>query len=133
MIDVKIIRLEKTYQGTLGVMLVQDLAFCITLEPEDLDNQRRISCIPEGVYLCKRVQSPRFGNTFEVTDVPGRSHILFHAGNTEDDTMGCILVGNTFDKLRGKRAVLNSGQTFKRFLKLLDGESQFWLTISAAA
>lgn len=31
----------------------------------------------------------------EVTGVPNFSHILIHCGNDDDDTAGCLLVGNT--------------------------------------
>ncbi|MHA1379295.1 MAG: DUF5675 family protein [Candidatus Helarchaeota archaeon] len=112
-----LLRIEKTDQGTIGVLLIDKIAFCATLEPEDLNNQENISCIPEGSYICERVNSPKYGNTFEVKNVPNRNHILIHSGNTEDHTMGCILLGQYFGKLRGSRAVLNSGATFKRFLK----------------
>lgn len=40
------------------------------------DNKTGISCIPEGKYVCRRVNSPRFGNVFEVTNVPGRTQRL---------------------------------------------------------
>jgi hypothetical protein len=31
----------------------------------------------------------------EVLDVPNFEHILIHCGNDEDDTSGCLLLGNT--------------------------------------
>lgn len=112
----KIIRVEESDQGTFGVMLINDVAFCVTLEPPDKDNQRDMSSIPPGAYTCRRVQSPRHGTTFEITHVPNRSHILFHAGNVVGHTKGCILLGQYFGKLRGERAVLNSGNTFRQFM-----------------
>jgi hypothetical protein len=75
------------------------------------------------------VQSPKCGETFEVVDVPGRSHVLFHAGNTAGDTEGCILLGSTWGKLQENRAVLNSGDTFRRFLDLLAAFGEAHLTI----
>ena len=78
-------RLETGNQGTFGVLINGGIPFGLTLERQWLNNQSNISCIPEGGYLCKRVKSPKFGNTFEVTDVTGRSHILFHKGNLDDD------------------------------------------------
>ena len=113
---VALIRLEKSDQGTFGVLKLDGAVFCVTLEPEDRNNAANVSCIPEGEYLARRVNSPRFGETFEITGVPDRSHILFHAGNVEGDTHGCVLLGRSYGRLRGDRAVLNSGDTFKAFL-----------------
>ncbi len=118
--------------GPFGVLLDEDIPFAITCEREWFHNQPKISCIPAGTYSCKRVASPKFGNTFEVSNVPGRSAILFHSGNTEDDSLGCILVGEQFGELNGKTAVLSSKTAFSEFLKMLVGEDGFILTIKVA-
>ena len=70
---------------------------CDTLENPWMDNQRNISCIPEGEYDV-RIRLPRESATREymhllVKGVPNRDYILFHIGNTAKDTSGCILVG----------------------------------------
>ncbi|MDC0335321.1 DUF5675 family protein [Pseudodesulfovibrio sp.] len=113
----ELIRLEKSAEGTFGVLRLNGQVFCVTLEPPDYNNSKNISCIPAGRYSCRRVQSPRFGATFEVREVPGRSHILLHPGNVTDDTQGCVLLGRQFGFLRGDRAVLNSGRTFAQFME----------------
>lgn len=52
------------------------------------------TAIPHGTYEITLEESPRFGpQTITVNDVPGFSKIRIHAGNTADDTEGCILVG----------------------------------------
>ena len=126
---VDLVRLEESPSGTFGALRIDGAAFCVTLEPPDLGNQRNVSNIPPGDYTCKRVNSPRFGDTFEITKVPGRSHVLFHAGNTVDHTQGCVLLGQYWGKLRGDRAVLNSGATFKEFMAAMGQETFFWLRI----
>lgn len=112
----ELIRLEKGAEGTFGVLRLDGQVFCVTLEPPDRGNVEDVSCIPPGRYACRRVDSPRFGVTFEVADVPGRSHILLHPGNVTDDTRGCVLLGKRFGRLRGHRAVLDSGTTFAEFM-----------------
>jgi hypothetical protein len=62
------------------------------------------------------VDSPTFGPTFEVADVPGRTAILFHRGNVVRDTRGCILLGRRFGRLGAERAVLDSRAAFDEFL-----------------
>ena len=70
---------------------------CDTLENPWLDNQRNISCIPEGEYKVRlrlaRESASRDYLHLLVQDVPNRDWILFHRGNTAKDTRGCILVG----------------------------------------
>ena len=126
---VEIIRLEETEQGTLGVMRINKQVFCATLEESDRLNAANVSSIPAQQFVCRRVQSPRLGETFQVMDVPGRSHILFHAGNTDRDTEGCILLGSTWGNLSGRRAVLNSGATYREFMGVMAGRDEFHLTV----
>jgi hypothetical protein len=130
---VDIIRVEKSDAGTFGVCLLDGKAFCVTLEPEDRDNAEGVSCIPEGEYIARRVNSPRYGDTFEVTGVPGRTHILFHAGNVEDDTRGCVLLGRNFGALGEQRAVLSSGNTFKSFMLAMLNNDSFRVRIRDAS
>ena len=128
----KLIRVEQSSDGVRGVLSLDNEAFCVTMEPEEKDNQAFVSCIPVGSYVCERYSSDKYPNTFEITEVPGRYNVLFHAGNTEDDTAGCVLVAQHFGKLKGKRAVLNSGNTFKEFMARMDQVDRFLLTIKYA-
>lgn len=128
-------RFAETDDGTIGRMS----RWC-TLEEEDQGNQRSISAIPVGEYHCVRVTSPTFGETFEITGVPGRSKILFHWGNTEEDTEGCVLLGMTFGALvvvdedkrvaTPKLAVLQSKLAFDQFMRDLDGVNEFKLLVT---
>jgi len=126
MAQLKLIRVEANpIHGVFGVLLIDDAIFCCTLEPRDLNNQKKISCIPSTIkgYTCTKTRSFKFGDTWMVNDVPNRGNILFHAGNTVEHTEGCILLGETFGKLNNptdQRAILNSGTTFKKFLYVLD-------------
>jgi hypothetical protein len=110
----ELIRLEEDHQyGTFGVLKIAKSVFCTTLEPFDRLNAPDISCIPAGQYFCRRVDSPKFGHTFEITGVTNRDHVLFHPGNRVEDTRGCVVMGQYFGKLKGDRAVLRV-QTFLR-------------------
>jgi hypothetical protein len=125
----ELIRLEETVGGTIGVLKIDKEVFCMTLEPPDRLNERDRSSIPAQQYRIKKHFSSRFGNTWLVDNVPGREHVLFHAGNRVNDTAGCILLGSEVGKLTGDQAVLNSGATFKRFLAELQHENEVHLTI----
>lgn len=126
----EIVRLEENEQyGTFGVLKIDKVIFCVTLEPPDFENQIKISSIPAQQYFVKRYNSPRFGSTWQIQNVPGRTYVLFHAGNRVSNTEGCILLAETFGKLYGDRAVLNSGETFKRFMQETYKEDILSLTI----
>lgn len=122
-------RIVRTDNGTFGVMLDVDTPFALTAESPWAENRRGVSCIPRGWYTCRRVRSPRFGETFEVTKVPGRTHILFHKGNTPADTRGCILVGSFFGTLGGDAAVLSSTKAFREFMERMKDKNEFILSI----
>lgn len=130
-----IVRVSYMENQTLGVLMqrredaFEFEPFALTLERPWRDNRRNESCIPTGYYFAKRTLSPKFGDTFEVVNVPGRSHILFHTGNINDDTHGCIIVGEEFGKLHGKIAVLSSRRGFNEFMDRLAGVDHFALYV----
>jgi len=124
-----IIRSPSTEDGTFGMMLDDQIPFCLTLERKWLDNRKGESCIPSGLYLCERVISPKFGETFEITNVPNRTQILFHKGNLINDSHGCVILGEQFEYINGKNAVLSSGKAFSEFIQRTLGLIQFDLYI----
>jgi len=97
-VNLLIIRDTFTKESTLGRLFINGESFCDTLENPWLNNQRNISCIPEGQYKVRlrlaRESATRDYLHLLVQDVPNRDWILFHRGNTAKDTSGCILVGN---------------------------------------
>jgi hypothetical protein len=125
----KLIRLEKSEEGIFGVLRIENQPFCLTLERPWKNNIPNISCVPSDIYLCRRVQSPNFGETFEIEGVPGRSKILFHAGNRIKDSKGCVLLGSEYGELEGEKAVLSSRKAFEKFMKRLFGVDVFALQI----
>ena len=127
--QMSLIRVAGNEEGTFGVLIDEGQPFCLTLERKWLNNMRSMSCIPDGDYLCRRIQSPHHGNTFEITNVPGRSAILFHKGNLMEDSEGCLIVGEQFEPLEGKNGVVASGKAFEEFLQRLAGIDEFKVSI----
>jgi hypothetical protein len=130
--NLTLIRLPQHKDGTFGVLLDEGTPFCLTVERPWLDNKRGESCIPTGQYICRRVNSPKFGDTFEVTNVPGRTAILFHKGNIMEDSHGCIILGEQYESLEGKVVVLASGKAFSEFLERTRNVNEFRLEIKKA-
>ena len=131
-------RVKSNDGGTFGVMMDDRSPFAVTIEPPWKYNQPFISCIPAGIYTCKRIQSARFRNTFEIIDVPGRTHIVVHGANLgagdlarliEPDTKGCIGVADEFDELYGLPAVKDAKSGMRKFRKKTEGLDKFQLEI----
>lgn len=96
-INLLIIRDTFTKVSTIGRLFINGEEICDTLELPFKDNQRSISCIPDGHYKVRlrlaRESATRDYLHLLVKDVPDRDYILFHRGNSAKDTRGCILVG----------------------------------------
>lgn len=116
--------LERDYREncTLGELYMNGSFFAYTLEEPYKNNQRNISCIPEGEYHLIEYLSAKFGKNTHgivplVVDTAPREYILMHPGNTVLDTRGCILIGSKIGELtiEGAKydAVLNSVEAFK--------------------
>jgi hypothetical protein len=97
-VNLLIVRDTFTDVSTVGRLFINGESFCDTLENPYINNERNISCIPEGSYKVRlrlaRESATRDYLHLLVQDVPNRDWILFHRGNTAKDTSGCILVGN---------------------------------------
>jgi len=96
------------------------------LELPWLDNQRRVSCIPTGTYKARKHNSPKFGESLWLQDVPNRSEILVHKGNYHFDILGCILIGRFLKDINndGLIDVVESTKAIKEllsYLKDIDG------------
>ncbi|MGG7581694.1 DUF5675 family protein [Rhizobium sp. Nf11,1] len=90
-------RIHTANGATIGVL--SGLSHTLyTLEEAWRENQPKISSIPAGTYQCvphgwepgATVSKPK---VWQLQNVPGRSAILIHVGNTTKDTEGCILAG----------------------------------------
>lgn len=85
--------LKRTYfpKGTNGDLWCGGQLLCHTIELPWLANKRKISCIPEGVYVLKKRYDEKFGWHLWVSNVVGRQMILIHpANNALKELKGCI-------------------------------------------
>lgn len=130
---VRLVRLESSPEGTFGTLTLEGYKFSTAELPWE-SNQPTQSCIPVGDYVCVWHNSPKFGNCYQLLDVPGRSHILIHSGNFagdeptwQSDVEGCILLGERRGVLKNKKGkmqkcVTGSKVAMAKFHKITERE-----------
>lgn len=123
-------------EGAFGVLLIDGVpAGPVCLErtypvAESYPRGPQFVKIPPGRYLCRRTVYYTGGyDTYEIAGVAGHSRLLFHAGNEELDSEGCILVGERFGWLGVRPAILQSRSGFREFMRLLAGRRAFELEV----
>jgi hypothetical protein len=133
---IEIFRLEYEDKQVLGDCAItesgKDIFLAKSLERADNNNQRNISCIPQGEYLCVLEYSNRFDcDLWEIKGVPNRSECKFHSANYWHDLNGCIALGTKYLDIDndGFRDVLSSKNTMKKFHKILEGLTEIQLIV----
>lgn len=119
-----LIRTRRGEKAVIGDLLIDGVFECHTLE----DNPP----IHAGTYEVAVTFSNRFKQPMPLLlNVPGRTGIRVHAGNTDQDTTGCILVGTASE---GKDNWLsNSRPAYAEvFYKISQAvkEDKVWMTIA---
>ena len=128
-IGVTLNRFAHTPVGVFGELILPSGRTLFTVERPWLNNKPTVSCIPEGTYPCQPRKYYRGGyEAIEVLDVPDRSYILIHRGNTMDDLAGCIAPGMDLGYVNKKWAVTNSREAFAYVMDELGGK-QFYLDV----
>lgn len=109
-----------------------------TMELPWKDNERDVSCIPDGVYRLTPHKSPSKGKCLKVHDVKGRTHILIHSANCPSQLQGCIAPGLTAGYLPltahgvPEPAVLYSRKALRSILDILSELHEYTLLITTA-
>lgn len=123
---------------TIGHLYIDGKYVCDTIEDCDRGLTQYMSekeiaekkvygktAIPSGKYsITMNVKSPKYSNSKykwaakydgylpRLENVPGFEGVLMHVGNTANDSLGCILVGE--NKVKGQ--VINSTTTFHNLM-----------------
>ena len=120
-------RLYKTENSTIGELLIDGVWECFTLE----DTERKVkikgeTAISKGTYKVIINQSNRFKRLLPLLiDVPNFEGVRIHSGNSNHDTEGCILVGQT----RNKNYIGQSRKAFDKLFKKMQTAKDITLTI----
>ena len=111
--------LSRTYfpDGTNGKLECKGKSICNTIELPWRENEKRVSCIPEGKYFIRKRYSQKFKWHLEIVGVENRSLILFHpANNSLLELNGCIA---PVTKLSGPGLGLMSRKAFEKLKTLV--------------
>ena len=87
------IELQRLYRDswTEGTISINGILLCRSVELGWANNERNVSCVPEGVYPVAIIQHPKFGECLQINGVKGRSGILVHVANdAQKELRGCI-------------------------------------------
>lgn len=109
-----ILTLTRTYfpDGANGKLECDGKLICKTIELPWKNNERSVSCIPEGRYILEKRYSLKYKWHIHVTGVQNRSLILFHpANNAMKELNGCIA---PVTKLSGPGLGLLSRKAFRK-------------------
>ena len=88
-----VIELQRLYRDgwTDGMIFIKGVLLCRSIELRWANNERNVSCVPEGVYPVAIIQHPKFGECLQINGVKGRSGILVHLANdAQKELRGCI-------------------------------------------
>lgn len=120
-------RLHRTNKTTIGELYVDGVFECYTLE--DIEREVKIkseTAIPKGKYKVVITMSNRFKRRLPLLlNVPNFEGIRIHTGNTNHDTEGCILVGQS----RGKDFVGGSRKSFSKLFSKMEKEKDITIEI----
>jgi len=121
-------RLHRTDKSTIGELTIDGKFECYTLEDIERDVKIKAeTAISKGTYKVIINQSNRFKRLMPLLlNVPNFEGVRIHAGNTNHDTEGCILVGRT----RGVDFIGQSRKAYDSLFKKMQEAKEITLTIS---
>ena len=134
MIGLELYRFSSQKDRTLGILFFKNHEtnekdfLCFTIE----DEKRAVKVygetrIPQGTYKIEYRKEGGYHNKYskrfpsihrgmlEIRDVPNFNYILLHIGNSDDDSDGCLLLGNVLSQNITKDGFLGqSTECYKR-------------------
>lgn len=121
----------KTDRSTIGELWLGKKRICYTLEDKVRDKEKVYgkTAIPAGKYQVIMNFSNRFKTYMPLLiGVPGFEGVRIHAGNTDADTEGCILLGYT----KGIDFIGESRKACKEvysLIKSVEKKEKIWINI----
>lgn len=130
-------RWASTPEGTVGRITYEDQLDYFTMEPRWKNNERFVSCIPDGIYELQshlwKGATPTYALVNAERDVvytggevarpDTRTLILFHPANKASELEGCIALGVGIQLMAGTLAVSSSRHAFRNLMDVIRDNS----------
>ncbi len=127
-----VVRHQFGTDATNGLLFINGIFECYTVEDQyQAVKVMHETCIPEGTYdikfrktggfherYDKRYKNAHYG-MLHLQDVPNFTYILIHAGNSSDDSSGCLLTTTTQTDLDSAKAGFG-GQSQLAYKRMYD-------------
>ena len=153
--ELRVERLYKKQNYTIGKLYIDGLYFSDTLEDKDRGLKDEMSeaeirslkvygetAIPTGRYRVELTYSPKFagrewakqfgGKTPELKEVKGYTGIRIHPLNTAKDSLGCIGVGKNTEVGKITQSVKYYSALMSKLVLAKENQEKIYITITGA-
>jgi len=141
--NIRIQRIQKYPDHSEGLFYINGKLICFTLEDEKRDvkiksetripaGQYEITLRTVGIMHTKySLRSPGHKGMLWIRNVPGFDFIYIHIGNTDEDTAGCLLVGQNLSI--GKNFISSSALAYQaiytQIIKAIEQKERVFIQI----
>lgn len=109
---------------TRGIVILDDIRLCDSMELPWKDNKKNVSCIPDGLYKYVPHTWSRNGmKLIRLVDVPDRTAILVHPCNSIKELKGCLGLGAV-----SKTGLVSSTAAVIKFIKEIPKEGELLIS-----
>lgn len=119
-------RFKSNKKSTIGLLFVNDVFQCYTLEDEIRPNGFKIwgnTAVPTGTYNLIMSFSNKFQKYLpEILNIKDFKGVRIHTGNTIEDTHGCLLVGEKTDGVTISQSVIAFDKLMYKILPIEKSE-----------
>lgn len=126
-------RTTRSKDGIFGELEDEGNKIATTLEHAYPSGGVYLPKIPEGKFVCVRGDHQLKGmkKLFETfcIQVPNHTNLLFHAGNWNEDSAGCVILGQNIIPSYKGLMITSSEMTFINFMKYCINKDTFELIV----
>ena len=137
--EIKVIRNVLTSEYTVGELYIDSVFYCHTIEDRYRKIQKKedkiygVTAIPCGSYPVVLDFSSKYSKMMpHILDVPYFSGIRIHSGNSDEDSLGCLIVGDYCPGVAGgwlKNSRIAYSKVFEKLQQASDKSERIFITI----